>query len=257
MITATDGNQCAVKALKYRGVPESIAVWSFREGLCSETSNRLGSQRTKKKMLIQPLPEAGALVLSELSQISNCAAVFARLLDYEYHFILGKKNKIQEFTISFSEEDFHHIAGLHKLRDNYMLRRNKADALQWILDGNLTDSDLQKSDFYSELEPRLFILQNLKTILDSNDTVYRFLSNKCKGSQIEAEWLLQNILQERPVYVFLIHRQQDNPEMLSCCSLFPKTERDFTLQKPRYTLLEKTKRQISTNDVTILYKSSG
>ena len=161
---------------------------------------------------------------------------------------------MQEFIVSFKAADFHHLAGLHKLRDNYELRRNRADALKWILDGDLKDSELRKSAFFYELKPRLVVLQNLEGILDSNDTIYRFLSSKCRGSQIEADWLLQNILDSRPVYVFLIRREPDNPTVLSCCSVFSKNKKDYTQQQPRYTLLKKTKRRLGTDEVRVLYE---
>ena len=43
----------SVKALKHSSAPERLAMWSFREGLCSETSNRRRLQG-RKKMLNPP-----------------------------------------------------------------------------------------------------------------------------------------------------------------------------------------------------------
>ena len=44
---------CACKALRHNSVPECLVMRSFREGLCSETSNRSRSY-DRKKMLRRP-----------------------------------------------------------------------------------------------------------------------------------------------------------------------------------------------------------
>ena len=49
--------------------------------------------------------------------LQECAASFKRLLPYQYHFTIGRKGKMLAFTLDFDEADFHHLAGLHKLRD--------------------------------------------------------------------------------------------------------------------------------------------
>lgn len=49
--------------------------------------------------------------------LQECANAFQRLLVYEYHFIIGRKGQKREFKLSFQESDFHHLAGLHKLKD--------------------------------------------------------------------------------------------------------------------------------------------
>ncbi|MCI9361287.1 MAG: hypothetical protein HFG65_10075 [Hungatella sp.] len=53
--------------------------------------------------------------------LQKCAQEFDRLVLYQYHIIIGRKGKTLEFTISFDRADFHHLAGLHKLRDNVIL----------------------------------------------------------------------------------------------------------------------------------------
>ena len=57
--------------------------------------------------------------------LQKCAQEFDRLVPYQYHIIIGRKGKTLEFTISFDRADFHHLAGLHKLRDNVRLQTGK------------------------------------------------------------------------------------------------------------------------------------
>lgn len=61
--------------------------------------------------------------------LQECAASFKRLLPYQYHFTIGRKGKMLAFTLDFDEADFHHLAGLHKLRDNvHFLTGKRADS---------------------------------------------------------------------------------------------------------------------------------
>lgn len=81
---------------------------------------------------------------------------FNILLRHRYHFILGRKEKIKEFIISFDKSDFHHLAGLHKLKDNAKVQNGKrADIFDSILTEKITLEQIQKSEFYTEMEKRL------------------------------------------------------------------------------------------------------
>lgn len=81
---------------------------------------------------------------------------FDRLIPYQYHIIVGRKGKTLEFTISFDRADFHHLTGLHKLRDNVRLQTGKrSDIMKEILDERLTYSDIKQSSFFHEMESRL------------------------------------------------------------------------------------------------------
>lgn len=54
--------------------------------------------------------------------LAKCASNYQKLMDYEYHFTLGRKGKLVELVLKFSESDFHHLAGLHKLKGLHIAR---------------------------------------------------------------------------------------------------------------------------------------
>lgn len=54
--------------------------------------------------------------------LMECASVFKNLMNYQYRFTLGRKGKLKVITLGFSETDFHHLVGLHKLRDTEVAR---------------------------------------------------------------------------------------------------------------------------------------
>lgn len=49
--------------------------------------------------------------------LKKCALNFEKILAYQYHFVVGRKGISREFLLNFDEADFHHLVGLHKLRD--------------------------------------------------------------------------------------------------------------------------------------------
>lgn len=104
------------------------------------------------------------------------ALEFQRLLNFQYYFAIGRKGKLREFTVSFDETDFHHLAGLHKLRDIARFQTGRrSEILKDILAGRLTICHTQKSVFFPEMEPRLKLLTDLEHFLDSNNIIFRYI----------------------------------------------------------------------------------
>lgn len=182
----------------------------------------------------------------------RCALNFERLIPYQYHIIIGRKGKTLDFTVSFDKADFHHLAGLHKLRDNVRFQTGKrSDIMQEILEEHLTLSTAMQSAFYHEMEPRLSPLAELEHFLDSNEIIFRYNSKINTFSNIRADYLLQNNFDDTPVYLFLSQRSRE--DTLGCRTFFPKAEKDYTQGQPRYTLLKKEKLCLSTGKTVIQY----
>lgn len=182
----------------------------------------------------------------------QCATEFERLIHYQYHIIIGRKGKTLEFTISFERSDFHHLAGLHKLRDNVRFQTGKRDdIMKEILSGHLTFSQIQQSAYFHQMEPRLMPLSQLENFLDSNEIIFRYNTKSNIFSAIQADYLLQNDFKGTPVYLFLAQRSNESTQV--CRTFFPKAEKDYTEGQPRYTLLKKEKRNILTDETIVQY----
>lgn len=185
--------------------------------------------------------------------LKKCALGFNILLKHKYHFILGRKGKLKEFTISFDKSDFHHLAGLHKLKDNAKIQYGKrADVFDSILTGKITLEQIQKSEFYSEMEKRLEPLCYLEEFLDNNDLIFRYNKKINKYSVIQADYLLENKYLNQIVYLFLGARAENESEQM-CRTFFPKQKIDYTLGQEKYTLLKKEKINIETGKEEVLY----
>lgn len=183
--------------------------------------------------------------------LQKCAYNFNLLLGVRYEIIIGRKNNNININLYFDKADFHHLAGLHKLKDLEYVRSGKRENIfDDILSGALTIDDIKKSSFFNEVNKRLEILLTLENIIDDNKTVFRYDPKAVMVfTSIKADFLLENILNENIVYVFL-GRKNTQCDEYNCVTLFPKEKVDYALRQPKYTLLKKVKYYPNgTNDV--------
>lgn len=184
--------------------------------------------------------------------LQHCAFSFKRLLPYEYRFTIGRKGRLRTFTLNFDSADFHHLAGLHKLKDNiYFQTGKRSDIFQEILSGKLSYSLAEQSIYFHKMESRLAPLAHLESFLDSNEIIFRFNQKALTFSLIQADYLLENQYEDLTVYLFLSQRTNDTKQ--TCRSFFPKTIKDYTAGQPRYTLLKKEKVNLQTGIITVQY----
>ena len=103
----------------------------------------------------------------------------------QYRFTLGHKRKQKEIILGFSETDFHHLAGLHKLRDISIARESLQTVFRDILAGRITYWTIEKSVFVDESRLRLETLQFIEDLLDGEQLVPQSSMEKglrCSGS---------------------------------------------------------------------------
>lgn len=98
--------------------------------------------------------------------LQRCAAVFERLIGCQYRFTLGRKGKQKEIVLGFRETDFHHLAGLHKLRDISIASENRQTVFRDILAGRITYRTIEKSVFVDESRLRLEMFQFIEDLPD-------------------------------------------------------------------------------------------
>lgn len=183
--------------------------------------------------------------------VFDCAIAYNKLLDVKYEFHLGHKNKLHRLELSFTQSEFFHLAGLHKLIDDTAQpRRLKREIIfQRILNNPVEmEALLSKSLYYSELQDRLLPLVNLEDLLDSEHLIFRYNSNQIPYSKIRADYLISGKLDVTDVFIFLVN----NLELCNCCSIFCKNMLDFTKHQTKFTIL--LKRKIRQSDGELLYE---
>ena len=188
-----------------------------------------------------------------MRDIQKCAMSFEALLNYEYHFIIGRKGQLKEFYLSFDRSDFHHLIGLHKLRDIAQIQQGmRGKIFDKILRGEISEELIKKSSYYEQMESRIVPLTSLEEMLDGNNLIFRYNEKIQKFSLIKAEYLLEGKADSIPVFLFLGARNNDEKEQM-CRTFFRVGNKDYTIGQPQYTLLRKEKKNTLTGGVVVQY----
>jgi hypothetical protein len=120
--------------------------------------------------------------------LQQSAWAFQHLLGYEYHFIIGRKGQMREFYLNFDKADFHHLAGLHKLKDIAQIQQGMRDRIfDRILSGEISLSLIEKSAYYGQMSQRILPLTGLEDMLDGNQMIFRYNEKAQKYSLIKAD----------------------------------------------------------------------
>jgi hypothetical protein len=186
-----------------------------------------------------------------MDKIQECAKAFERLLDTQYHIVIGRKEKSIDLTVEFAPIDFHHLMGLGKLKDLRIATQNREQVFSYILNGTISDSVIHKSRYVSQIQNRFSPLAAIEQIFDDNRLIFRYNEKKYAYSSIQADYLLSTPYANNDIYIFL--SRKDPLNMFFCRSFFPKENKDYTIGQPVYTLLYKEKITISTGEKEVQY----
>lgn len=94
-------------------------------------------------------------------------------------------------------------------------------------------------------------LQQIESLIDKNNLIFRYNNRLQAFSLIEAEYLFSTPHKCTDVYIFL--DKKENANHFFCRSFFPKEDKDYTKGQAVYTLLKKEKINTSTGMVQIQY----
>ena len=248
---------CLLKLRCMSACRYALAYGAFGRGLCSVTSNRcrLKAERkytkSRSALLVERLLLMGKGV-SMTDKLQRCARAFQRLINTQYKIVVGRKGNVSKITLNFSETEFVHLAGLHKLVDNEFFRTSsRKKVFDYALDGKINYNTLTKSENFDLVEERVEYFEFLESILDSNEIIFKYNSKKQVFSLIQADYILQSSLDSRDIYIFL--DKLENSDSHFCRSFFPKGDKDYTVGQTKYTLLYKEKVNKITGEAQIQY----
>ena len=189
-----------------------------------------------------------------MSNIVDAQNAFAKLLDIEYQFVLGRKDKTVSLTIEFQKYHFFHLAGLQYLKDLPRLKIPAEEVYNQIESGQVSVNYIESSNNYNYIKGRIEYLPSLEYIFDSNDTIFKYNPELQAFSVIEADFLLRNEINKVPIFVFL---SKGKNEKYFCKTFFPQGKKDYTERQTKWTVLFKKKIVKSTNTETVLYKNKN
>ena len=99
---------------------------------------------------------------------------------------------------------------------------------------------------YNKIETKRLLEQ----MIDSNDTVFKYNKKANMYSMIEADYLMENNVESRNLFLFLSNDEGDN---YFCRSFFPEEKMDYSKNQASWTLLYKKKIDLSTRIEIVLY----
>ena len=187
-----------------------------------------------------------------MSDILQAAESYKKLLDVEYRLVLGKKGKNLPLAINFEEYHFFHLSGLQYLKDlSRVLTESREQIFRRILKGTLQKPLFESSEFYPGIKDRIEYLVYLESLMDSNETIFKYNPALEAFSAIRADFLLKNQVQARNIFIFLSGDKSNGKYF--CRSFFPRTDKDYSLGQTNWTLLYKKKIHKSSQTETVLY----
>ena len=186
----------------------------------------------------------------------QAASVWNKLTDYCYVFTYGYKNQLYTINLSFSMEDFPHLAGFQYLKDISLPRYNSSKVVEKILEKKVKYEQIVKGTQYEEMvKPRLEALIRLDDILENDFLLFSYMPDKYPfATAIKADYLISCHL-DLVSFVFIIQNTSDGKAKCDylCCSAFTKGERDYEANQRRRALLKKERIHIPTNSTTVLF----
>ena len=186
--------------------------------------------------------------------VIDCIDSFIPLLDTEYEIVLGRKGKAVKLIVNFDKKDCFHLMGLQYLTDRPELRRDRGKVFDDIKNGKIKPEQIESSDFYHKIRERVHFLPLLESLLDSNDTVFKYNKKANTYSMIEADYLMKNCMEDRNLFLFLANEEG---ERYFCRSFFPEEKTDYTRKQASWTLLYKKKKNLADGTEEILYNRLG
>ena len=186
-----------------------------------------------------------------MSNISDAVNSFQNMLDLEYEFILGRKNKTVNLVIEFQKMHFFHLVGLQYLNDLPRLAFAAETIFEQLKNGDVSKDYIESSRNYNFIEKRVAYIPRLEEIFDSNDTIFRYNSTLQAFSVIEADFLMKNKIENTNLFTFLSKGKNGKH---FCKSFFPEDKKDYAEKQTRWTVLLKKKIRKSVFREDILYR---
>lgn len=190
-----------------------------------------------------------------MNLLKQSALAWKEIAEYRYLLTYGYKKKLYPINLTFSPEDYPHLAGFQYMKDISLPNFTSAKIVDRILDDKITFEKIQEAAQYEEMiKPRLEALIYLKTSLDNNFTLYSYMPRMYPFiTGIKADYLISSHF-EIDSFVFIIQATPQGEAKCDflCCSIFAKGDRDYETNQRSRTLLKKERIHISDNISTIL-----
>ena len=190
------------------------------------------------------------------------ASAWTELTEYRYSFTYGYRKQLYTICLSFSVQDFLHLAGFQYLKDIQLPKFNPPKAVEMILSGKIKYDTVQKSAQFDNLvKPRLLALVHLKDTLENDFGLYSFMPRFYPfATTIKADYLIATLTGSIE-FIFIIRSgsvESSGPQEITigdflCCSAFEMDVRDYRCNQRSRTILRKERIHIASQTSYTLY----
>lgn len=143
-----------------------------------------------------------------------------------FELVIQKAKRTESIEIRFFPEAFHHLIGLHKLKDIPQVQRSSLKIFHEILSGRLTYHDIASSQYLTEMTDRLKYHKEIFHVLNIKSLFFKSLHGKFKG--ITADCVICSEISDSGLYGFLFCIRSREPFM-NPVSFFTRNEnREYT-----------------------------
>ena len=187
--------------------------------------------------------------------LQQSALAWKEITEYQYLFTYGYKKQLYSIKLTFSPEDYPHLAGFQYMKDISLPNYSSTKIADRILEGKILFKKVQKAAQYEGMiRPRLEALVHLKESLDHEFTLYSYMPRMYPFiTGIKADYLISSHFNtDNFIFIIKANSQGELKCDFLCCSIFEKGDRNYeTNQRPRI-LMKKERIHIPSNTYVIL-----
>lgn len=212
------------------------------------------------KTLFKGLAFAGPFIFLQRTRkfmdiLQQSAQAWKEITEYHYLFTYGYKKKLYPINLTFSLEDYPHLAGFQYMKDISIPNYSSAKIADRILEGKILYENVKKASQYEDMiKPRLEALIHLKESLDNEFNLYSYRPRMYPFiTSINADYLISSHFNvDNFIFIIKSNSQGELKCDFLCCSIFEKGDRDYETNQRSRTLMKKERIHIPSNTTVIL-----
>lgn len=111
-----------------------------------------------------------------MDMLQQSALMWKEMTEYSYLLTYGYKRQLYNINLTFSLEDYPHLAGFQYAKDITLQNYNSGKVVDRILDRKITLEQIQSAAQYEKMiKPRLQAIIHLKEALDNEFILYSYM----------------------------------------------------------------------------------
>ena len=171
--------------------------------------------------------------------LQQSAQAWKEITEYRYLFTYGYKKQLYPINLTFSLEDYPHLAGFQYMKDISLPNYSSAKIADRILEGKILFEKVQKAAQYEEMiKPRLEALVHLKESLDNKFNLYSYMPRMYPFiTGIKADYLISSHFSvDNFIFIIKANAQGELKCDFLCCSIFKKGDRELNVKVGQFYL---------------------